>query len=87
MPDTNEGIIMRKLFTLLIAVFAAISLQAQTSGTCGDNLNWSYNESTKTLTITGSGAMTDYAAEADVPWYSVRSEILSISLPNGLHNW
>ena len=84
MPDTNEGIIMRKLFTLLIAVFAAISLQAQTSGTCGDNLNWSYNESTKTLTITGSGAMTDYAAEADVPWYSVRSEILSISLPNGL---
>lgn len=84
MPDTNEGIIMRKLFTLLIAVFAAIGLLAQTSGTCGDNLNWSYNETTKTLTITGSGAMTDYAAEADVPWYSVRSEILSISLPNGL---
>ena len=86
MPDTNEGIIMRKLFTLLIAVFAAIGLQAQTSGTCGDNLNWSYNETTKTLTITGTGGMTDYANQTDVPWYNVREEIEKVSLPDGLTN-
>ena len=77
---------MRKILTLLIAVFAAISLQAQTSGTCGDNLNWSYNESTKTLTITGSGAMTDYAAAADRPWHTFRADVESIVLPDGLTN-
>ena len=86
MPDTNEGIIMRKLFTLLIAVFAAIGLLAQTSGTCGDNLNWSYNETTKTLTITGSGAMTDYAAAADRPWHTFRADVESIVVPDGLTN-
>ena len=86
MPDTNEGIIMRKLFTLLIAVFAAIGLQAQTSGSCGDNLNWSYNETTKTLTITGSGAMTDYAAAADRPWHTFRADVESIVVPDGLTN-
>ena len=77
---------MKKLFTLFIAVFAAISLQAQTSGTCGDNLNWSYNETTKTLTITGSGAMTDYAAAADRPWHTFRADVESIVVPDGLTN-
>ncbi|MBQ6724322.1 MAG: leucine-rich repeat protein [Paludibacteraceae bacterium] len=77
---------MRKLFTLLIAVFAAIGLLAQTSGTCGDNLNWSYNETTKTLTITGSGAMTDYAAAADRPWHTFRADVESIVVPDGLTN-
>ena len=77
---------MKKLFTLLIAVFAAIGLLAQTSGTCGDNLNWSYNETTKTLTITGSGAMTDYAAAADRPWHTFRADIESIVVPDGLTN-
>ncbi|MBQ9339011.1 MAG: hypothetical protein IJS13_01615 [Paludibacteraceae bacterium] len=59
-----------KLLTLLLAFAAVLSLHAQTSGSCGDNLNWSYNETTKTLTITGSGAMTDYAAAADRPWHT-----------------
>lgn len=76
----------QKLFTLLIAVFAAIGLLAQTSGTCGDNLNWSYNETTKTLTITGSGAMTDYAAAADRPWHTFRADVESIVVPDGLTN-
>lgn len=75
---------MKKLFTLFIAVFAAIGLLAQTSGTCGDNLNWSYNETTKTLTITGSGAMNSYASDSVVPWVNVREEIETVSLPNGL---
>ena len=30
------------------------------SGICGDNLTWQYDESTGTLTISGSGAMQDY---------------------------
>ena len=31
-----------------------------TSGTCGDNLTWSFDPATGTLTIDGSGAMYDY---------------------------
>mgnify|MGYP003466717984 FL=1 len=84
--DITANIIMRKLFTLLIAVFAAIGLQAQTSGSCGGNLNWSYNETTKTLTITGTGAMTDYAAAADRPWHTFRADVESIVVPDGLTN-
>lgn len=35
---------------------------AETSGTCGENLTWAYNKSTKTLTISGTGNMDDYDA-------------------------
>ena len=37
--------------------------KADESGTCGDNLTWTYVEATKTLTISGSGAMRDYDHE------------------------
>ena len=44
------------IFGLLpVGVFAA----NPTSGTCGPNAKWSYDSSTKTLTISGSGTMDD----------------------------
>ncbi|MBO2527887.1 MAG: hypothetical protein CW335_06925, partial [Clostridiales bacterium] len=54
------------------------------SGICGENLTWSYNEATKTLTISGSGEMDGWSSFPSVPWYSYRSAIKSVSLPNGL---
>jgi len=45
------------------------------SGTCGDNLTWTYDESTETLTISGTGAMWDYdydySAYTTAPWCSL----------------
>ena len=39
-------------------------------GKCGDNLTWKYEESTHTLTISGSGAMTNYDyAYNRAPWF------------------
>ena len=35
------------------------------SGTCGENAKWKYNTSTKTLTISGTGAMDDYTDPED----------------------
>lgn len=52
------------------------------SGTCGDNLSWSLSGGT--LTITGSGAMTDFRDNTMAPWYDLRSEIRTIVLPEGL---
>ena len=54
------------------------------SGSCGANLIWCYNSTTHILTITGSGAMNDYSSSTDIPWFSYRSEVTSVSLPDGL---
>ena len=77
---------MRKILTSIFCCFFATTFisQAATSGTCGDNLKWSYNTSTKVLTITGSGAMYDYDGFSETPWDSYAKNITSISLPNGL---
>ncbi|MGM9826345.1 MAG: leucine-rich repeat protein [Paludibacteraceae bacterium] len=72
---------MKKLSTFLCMVLCSIALHANVvSGTCGDNLTWSYDTDTKALTIEGTGDMS-YDA---VPWAQVRGDILSVSLPEGL---
>lgn len=40
----------------------------ETSGKCGENAYWEYDDGTKTLTISGSGAMEDYARDMPAPW-------------------
>ncbi len=54
------------------------------SGPCGDNLTWSFDPDTGTLTIEGSGPMEAFASEEDVPWYDHRAELVSLLLPEGL---
>ena len=52
------------------------------SGSCGDGLTWSL--SAGILTITGSGAMTNYTEDNMAPWYHLRQEITRLELPAGL---
>ena len=52
-------------------------------GTCGTDVYYSYNSSTKTLTIFGIGAMADYDG-TNMPWYSYRTGITSIDIKNGV---
>ncbi|MBQ1507488.1 MAG: leucine-rich repeat protein, partial [Ruminococcus sp.] len=59
------------------------SESAPTSGTTGD-CQWSFDESTGTMTISGSGAMEDYDEDTDVPWYSYRSDIKSLVIEDGV---
>ena len=62
---------------------AADEIQAATaSGTCGDNLTWTLENGV--LTISGSGAMSIWNSESDVPWYSQRESISQIVFPEGL---
>ena len=49
---------------------------------CGDGLYWEYADGV--LTITGTGDMYDYAKDTDVPWYDVRGNIKTVSLPDAM---
>lgn len=63
----------------------AITIQDSTSasGTCGTNLRWTLNSS-GTLTISGSGAMTNWTSSTSMPWYSVRGSIKSVVIQSGV---
>ncbi len=58
--------------TMMIALLPTMALaETITSGKCGENATWSYDQTTKTLMIAGSGAMYDYEHEWDqnpAPW-------------------
>ena len=71
---------------LLCSVFSRMSLlvnAAVTSGQCGDNLYWSFDESTGKLTITGNGDMWDYVWNP-TPYSAFQNQIKSVALPNGI---
>ena len=75
----------KELIIFLLAIVAGVtSAWADDNGTCGASLTWTFVESTGTLTITGTGEMYDYSSPNDVPWYSYRNNITSLSIPTGL---
>lgn len=50
----------KKLLTIIIVIMMTLSIKAQDSGMCGDNLTWHWNANDSTLTIVGTGDMWDY---------------------------
>lgn len=79
---------INRIFALCLALLLCVGLfvqpasAAETSGSCGDNLTWSFADGR--LTITGSGEMTDYNQVDLPPWYEFRDQIYYLSLPEGL---
>ena len=69
---------------LLLALLPQAILAKDASGSCGANLTWSFDEATGTLTITGSGAMTDFDWSGNPDWQDFRRQIKALSLPAGL---
>ena len=51
---------MKKFFLFFYVALLPMVVSADDSGTCGDNLSWTYVEATKTLTISGKGEMSNY---------------------------
>ena len=63
---------------LLLLALCIGALAAGTSGKCGPSAYWSFDSSTGTLTISGSGAMDDYEFENESPWLDYRDSIQTI---------
>ncbi len=80
---------MKKMRILLVVTFICCCIcfgsvaEIVASGTCGDNLTWKLDNEGK-LTVSGMGAMTDYALYTDTPWYSFQSSILSVEIQAGV---
>ena len=86
-----EELLMQKRFLSMILIVVLLSslviafpltVSAATSGTCGTNVNWSFDETTSVLRIYGSNVnnvMTNYNPEA-TPWYSYREKIKNTSV-------
>jgi uncharacterized repeat protein (TIGR02543 family) len=87
MLKTNKKRIMKKTILLLALVFCTGAGYAQVvdSGTCGTSLTWELTGTVPnlTLTITGTGAMNNYAY-AGAPWYTHRSSITSAVIEAGV---
>ena len=75
---------MRKLFTLFLALAASVGTLFAESGYCGANLTWFYNPSDSSLTISGTGPMTNYSQDNHAPWYEYYDKITSLKLESGM---
>ncbi|RRD55915.1 leucine-rich repeat domain-containing protein, partial [Tannerella forsythia] len=67
----------------LAGLMTALGAAAQTSGNTGP-LHWNYHAGTQTLTITGTGAMPDYASSDNQPWKAFREQIKTVTIGNGV---
>ena len=75
-------------FVMLFSVISSVNLSAYaeesaTSGKCGDNVYWSYDLTTNTLTISGTGAMYNYNSSG-AHWYGYRKNILTVKIETGV---
>ena len=74
---------MKKLLIFLLALFP-IAASADDSGSCGENVAYTFVEETGTLTISGTGAMTDYTSSSSMPWNSYKSKIETVVVTDGV---
>ena len=78
---------MRKtLLLLILTLFSFSAIHADDNGSCGDNLTWKFTSSDGTLTISGTGNMTNFGDYRYVPWGSLRYEIKKVVIADGVTN-
>jgi len=67
-------------FACCILAFVAC---ADDSGSCGENVQYTYSSKTKTLTISGTGEMTNYSYY-DSPWSMIAKDIETVVVNEGV---
>ena len=79
------GFICAALIAALIFVLPTGALADQTTGSCGENLTYVWDTETKTITISGEGAMTDWSANGSPFYaYAIRNNCTSIVVEEGV---
>ena len=76
---------MKKQLLFLVMMLLPMMAMADDSGSCGDNVTYTYVEATHTLTISGTGAMKDYDYN-NMPWYNYRTDILKAIIEEGVRS-
>ena len=76
----------KNLLLLLFCLFSFSAIHADDNGSCGDNLTWKFTSSDRTLTISGTGNMTNFVDNRYVPWVSLRDEITKVVIKDGVTN-
>ena len=84
---------MKKIYLFLLALLP-LTASADDKGTCGSNVTWSWVESTKTLTISGTGSMETYGyfpwddvwSFSDAPWANYKEKIQTVVIKQGVNN-
>ena len=81
----RSGLALRAL-AVIIVMLTATTARADDSGYCGangNNVTWSYNSNSKTLTISGSGAMANYSSFVK-PWINNIESIETVVIEDGV---
>ena len=73
---------MKQTFLFILFLLVPMLASADDSGYCGDNVTYFYEEATHTLTISGTGAMSEH--EPFGPWVNYRENIISVIIENGV---
>lgn len=61
----------------------AVSASAAEEGSCGENAVWSFDGS-GTLTISGTGEISDWSSPMAIPWAELRDEITAVVIGEGI---
>ena len=78
----------KKLFTFLLALVTSVGLMnaaVDDSGSCGDNVTYSFNGTTGEMVISGTGPMTVYTSGSSLlPWKDYKDAITSVVVEDGV---
>ena len=80
--------LMNKIVFTFVLLLASITAKADENGSCGENLNYRYDEANKTLIVSGNGAMYDYVLPSSwgnhTPWDSYKDQVEHIVIESGV---
>lgn len=72
----------RLFFVWALCLSSVLAFADEFSGPCGQNATWQLDQNSATITISGSGDMTDYTSVT--PWHYRRWEIQHVVISNGI---
>lgn len=71
------------LAALMLCILLPMTVSAENGNVCGDKLTWKL-DSAGTLTVSGTGNMSDFENVSDIPWYSQHDKVKSVVIEKGV---